>query len=1000
MSERPSSSLVQLARRHLRDASDQPRRPTIALLLDYMSYLDGAYQSRVSETFHEAAEKLGVDLLILFGRALDEPSLFSRPHNGIFELIERRNVDGVVMASGLLAAHCGLEGVTKFAEGYAGVARVSLGLELPGVPSVIVDNEGAMDHMVEHLIVEHGLRRIAFLAGTPDSPESEARLAGYRRALERHGIAYEPSFVGHGRFMHWPARQTVGEILQRVGSIDGLVAANDAMALGAIAALRGRGLSVPGDVVVTGFDDAWLGRLGDAALTTVSQPFKAIAEASLRLVLGQAGGSPVEAVARVPANLVVRRSCGCVPKRERTERALSETKPHSPLEHLHAHEAEIAQIFVAQLGSARTTRIDDARLLFEALRAELEGCRREFLTALEVLLRGRKRDHERHQLLHNVIDGLREEFRGVATRELDDIWYSALSRVSGDAMTAGVERRIELDNEYSRLLSTADRVSMALDLPALGEAIVASLENVGLATAFISRFVEHGTELEPLAGIVDGKPVEAPGVRYSAFQLIPPGSLSAGRRSTLVLFPLVFETQWLGVAAFEHVVGGHGYQLLRDQYAAALGHVALHQQILHKTMLHDRSVQERQATNRRIEALSVLAGGVAHDLNNTLGPLVALPEIAIEELSRLSPGPEDRQVLGNLLTDMQCIKSAGVRAAQTIKDLLTLGRQGRAPKESLDLNRIVEEGLADPLRLIGRAHPLIEIRRELHPERLDIMAAEAHVTRAVTNLVNNAVEAIGPNLGSVAIVTGFVRLSEALSGYETILPGEYATVSVSDSGAGIARGEIERVFEPFFSRKRVGEQSGSGLGLAIVHGVAKEHEGFVDLRSAPGQGTTFTLYFPLTNTPSRVESVPPSAPRGPARILVIDDDPIQGRTARRVLKHLGYDVDVVESGARALEILLGPESNSVRYDLLLLDVMLNEELDGLQILRRVRQELPRQKAVIASGQTERGRAEEDLKLGISWLAKPYTTEGLTKAMATALDVPERSSWSGRRASSG
>jgi signal transduction histidine kinase/ActR/RegA family two-component response regulator len=529
---------------------------------------------------------------------------------------------------------------------------------------------------------------------------------------------------------------------------------------------------------------------------------------------------------------------------------------------------------------------------------------------------------------------------------------------------------------------------------------VASLLNVGLATAFISRFVEHGTELEPLASVVDGAPREGVGERFPAFEIIPPGSLASTRRSTLVVFPLVFETQWLGVAVFEHLVGGHGYQLLRDQYAAALGHVALHQQILHKTMLHDRSVQERQATNRRIDALSVLAGGVAHDLNNTLGPLVALPEIAIEELGRMKPAPEDRQVLGHVLSDMQCIKSAGLRAAQTIKDLLTLGRQGKAPKESLDLNRVVAEGLADPLRLLAKANPSVEIALELHGEPLVILAAEAHITRAVTNLASNAAEAIGPNSGRVVIRTGLARLTEAVSGYEIIAPGDYATVSISDTGSGIPVGEIERVFEPFFSRKPVGEQSGSGLGLAIVHGVAKEHEGFVDLASKPGQGTTFTLYFPLTNLPSRVESVPPSAPRGPARILVIDDDPIQGRTARRVLKHLGYDVDVVESGARALEMLLGLESSRSRYDLLLLDVMLNEELDGLQILRRIRRELPEQKCVIASGQAERGRADEDLKVGVSWLAKPYTTETLTKAMATALSEADRAPWSGRRVSGG
>jgi CheY-like chemotaxis protein len=348
---------------------------------------------------------------------------------------------------------------------------------------------------------------------------------------------------------------------------------------------------------------------------------------------------------------------------------------------------------------------------------------------------------------------------------------------------------------------------------------------------------------------------------------------------------------------------------------------------------------------------------------------------------------------------MQCIKSAGVRAAQTIKDLLTLGRQGRSPKESLDLNRIVEQGLADPLRRLGKVSPSLEVTLELATGSLVILAAEAHVTRAVTNLVSNAAEAIGTGPGRLVIRTGLARLADPLMGYETVPPGEYATVSVSDTGAGIPAGEIERVFEPFFSRKRVGEQSGSGLGLAIVHGVAKEHEGFVDLTSAPGKGTTFTLYFPLTSAPSRVDSVAPSLVRGPARILVVDDDPIQGRTARRVLKHLGYEVDVVESGARALELLLGPAPNRVKYDLLLLDVMLNEQLDGLQVLRRIRQALPEQKAVVASGQAERGRADEDLKLGVSWLAKPYTTEGLTKAMAAALSEPEQTApWPERQVS--
>jgi len=260
-----------------------------------------------------------------------------------------------------------------------------------------------------------------------------------------------------------------------------------------------------------------------------------------------------------------------------------------------------------------------------------------------------------------------------------------------------------------------------------------------------------------------------------------------------------------------------------------------------------------------------------------------------------------------------------------------------------------------------------------------VVASDAHVARAVTNLVRNAAEAI-PLRGEIVIRTRAVELTSEHYGYEAIPPGSYAAVSISDTGHGIPQGELARVFEPFFSNKRVGERSGSGLGLAIVHGVSKEHDGFVDLTSGAGRGTTFTLYFPRAVGPSRVKSVPPIASRGSARILVVDDDPIQGRTAHRVLTHLGYDTDVMESGARALELLEDP-GVARRYDVLLRDVMLNEELDGWQVLDRIRKLDPEQRAVLASGRSSR---RDPLARGVSWVAKPYTLEGLSKAIEATL----------------
>ena len=172
--------------------------------------------------------------------------------------------------------------------------------------------------------------------------------------------------------------------------------------------------------------------------------------------------------------------------------------------------------------------------------------------------------------------------------------------------------------------------------------------------------------------------------------LIPPSVLELDRQNTLLVFPLVHEDELLGVIAFDHQPGNNPYIVFRNQIAVVLRNIRLHQEVLRRTMLHERSVQERLATSKRLEALSVLAGGVAHDLNNALGPMLVIPDVIFSQLTRLVP---DQDALAELRDDLDNIKIAAERAAQTIKDLLTLGRQGRRPKAELDLNRLVKSCL-------------------------------------------------------------------------------------------------------------------------------------------------------------------------------------------------------------------------------------------------------------------------------------------------------------------
>jgi len=375
---------------------------------------------------------------------------------------------------------------------------------------------------------------------------------------------------------------------------------------------------------------------------------------------------------------------------------------------------------------------------------------------------------------------------------------------------------------------------------------------------------------------------------------------------------------------------------------------------------------------------------VAHDLNNVLGPLLALPDVLLGELSGLVGAPD---TIGNMRSDLESMRSAALRASHTIKDLLALSRQGMTAKEHLDLNRVVLNCRGhEALRFMPGRHG-VKITIEPASEPLVVWGAERQLERAIINLVRNAIEAIS-DTGTVRVSAVPTRIATAMAGYETVPPGEYATVTVADDGRGIEAADLPRVFEPFFTHRRGDDTGGSGLGLAIVHGVVKDHEGFLDVSSESGRGTRVTLYFPRTHQPVRARTLVPAPQPGSARILLVDDEPVQLRTGRRVLTHLGYQVETANSGRKAYQLFVAAARRGERpYDLVIMDVILNEDRDGLETLEQIQQLFPEQRAILASGHAPNERAGLAVSRGVAWLAKPYTTETLARAVRSVLKAP-------------
>ena len=387
----------------------------------------------------------------------------------------------------------------------------------------------------------------------------------------------------------------------------------------------------------------------------------------------------------------------------------------------------------------------------------------------------------------------------------------------------------------------------------------------------------------------------------------------------------------------------------------------------------EKTLTENLERAQRMEAIGTLAGGVAHDLNNILGGLVSYPELLLLKLPEDSP-----------LRDMvSTIQKSGEKAAATVQDLLTLARRGLLVTELINLNDVVSEYLKSPEHeKLQSYHPGVHIETRLERYPLHIEGSPIHLSKTVMNLISNAAEAM-PEGGKLTVSLENKYIDRPVSGYDNMDEGDYVVLTVSDTGTGIASNDLEKIFEPFYTKKKMG-RSGTGLGMAVVWGTVKDHKGYIDVQSSEGKGTTFTLYFPATRkklsedeTPLSVESYSGNG----ESILVIDDVEDQRNIATGMLEELCYSVASVSSGEEAVDYL-----KTNRADLILLDMIMDPGMDGLDTYKKILEIYPGQKAIISSGFSETDRVKETLALGAgAYIRKPFLLEKIGLAVKEELE---------------
>jgi len=377
---------------------------------------------------------------------------------------------------------------------------------------------------------------------------------------------------------------------------------------------------------------------------------------------------------------------------------------------------------------------------------------------------------------------------------------------------------------------------------------------------------------------------------------------------------------------------------------------------------------------QKMEAIGMMAGGVAHDLNNILSGIVGYPELMLRAL------PESSE----LRAPIKAIQESGKRAANVVDDLLTVARGASSIREPHSVNQLIGEYLNSPeCKQLASLYPDILCKKQLNAEHSIISCSPIHIKKAVMNLLMNAIEA-SDHSGNVTVLTSNVTIDKSKAIELEMNPGNYLVLTVQDNGKGITASELEHIFEPFYTKKAMG-RSGTGLGLAVVWNMVEDHDGKIFVKSNE-KGTDFQLYFSTVQKTEKKTSTDDNNSResitgNGEHILVVDDEPHLRDIARKMLQSLGYKVDVASSGNKAIQCVKNTE-----FDLIVLDMLMEPGINGRKTYEEILKLNPNQHAIVASGFSKSNDVKATIQLGASgFIKKPYSINQLGRVIKKALN---------------
>ncbi|MBN1412691.1 MAG: substrate-binding domain-containing protein [Spirochaetales bacterium] len=943
----------------------EKKRPTLGLLINQII---GPYNGLLWRAAADAARTLDFNLTVYICGSINVRRVVDYQSNVVFSYINPDSVDGLLYASGTLFM-TSLDIISGLISDYAAsIPSVSIGMELEGMPSVLVDNKQGLELLIGHLIENHGRKNIAFIKGPEGNQDAAERYQAYLDALKSHDVPFNPDLVTQGDFMEDSGREAVVTLQAREAKFDALVAANDQMALTAMDHLLAQGVKIPEDISITGFDNIFYAEHNILSLSTISQPTKKMVFKAAEMILSMLKGEKVPEKMEFPAEVILRESCGC------TETTLMES---------------------ADMDDG-TRHLDPGNTLFNELRDALnqdvaDGMTTRFLPKFHRIVNEKFRKDEEILFLQEIISRLYFSVNAMPESTIAE-WSLQQAQVYLIKKLLDKEANINrsLINVLTYMNDSDYDLMTILSLEELKALLYRQLPILGFNRFFLALYPEIARhvkgdnwkrpETARLIVAYNGKRL-SDGVEDKLVKtefLIPPELLSDEKPLVMVLFALFFQEQQYGYFLFEENAGNNFmFTMLCNQIRGSLKR-------LYATKAQMELEKKLRDTNERLldldRAKTAFFTNISHELRS---PLTLL----LTPLESLLSG-DTSELPDRVRTLLEYMHSNSLRLLKLITDLLDFARI-EAGRMSLKLRKTdVSRQVASYVSTIKSAaeDKGIKLTFNDHTSLLVAWIDTDLFEKAIFNLFTNALKFTDKG-GSITVELKADRNS--------------FFVTVQDTGIGMPEDKLDEIFERFTqldsspSRK----YKGTGIGLAFTREILELHGGSIAVKSKPGAGSSFTMSLPLNKEAAKAEEqaeienireVSPlilsgideskedvpvlkdhSAP-GYEKVLVIDDNQDM-RSFLALMLENSYQVILSSSGADGLE-----KVRTEKPDLILCDVMM-PEMDGYEVCQILKSDegtasIP---LILISARPEMAAKVEGLSGGADdYLIKPFNPQEL------------------------